>query len=381
MFIATYGTTPYEDIKAAMDEGKAVIVKDGRIQYTVVSNSVDLWSAPAVFFGAMLDQYAAGFPKRSLISVRNVSGQGTIWDRISDSTLAIYDNLPIVAKYGSTSYSTINTAINDGRVVVLKKTNSAEDIDWAVYGGYNVYTDKNEHYFFGLGTDGQRYVYKVDNSNNWTSSAIDDSMFQKKLTAGEAILIDSDNVISNGSPVKFSSAIGNPDLSSCSTNVAAQRNGSHLTYTKMSFVNQYNNTGAYVLIPHDLGEGYLYIADNYISVKTIEAPPKKPVVRSNIAFSSSGSTDSTSTWTSPTISSPSGAEAMMMYSIYVQGSTMTASDTWDVKINGSNWTTGIRGNFSSFVCMVPVSGVTFTVTGPKGINTPKISYVIFQEWV
>ena len=203
----------------------------------------------------------------------------------------------------------------------------------------------------------------------------------KEYTAGESINISSDNVISNGSPVKFSSAIGNPDLSYCSTNVAAQRNGNSLTYTKMTFVNQYNNTGAFVLIPHNLGEGYLYIADNYLSVKTIDAPPKKPVVRPNIAFSSSGSTDTTSTWTSPTITAPSGAEAMMMYSIYVNGSNMTASDTWDVKINGSNWTTGIRGNFSSFTCMVPVSGVTFTVTGPKGINAPRISYVLFQEWV
>ena len=241
----------------------------------------------------------------------------------------------------------------------------------------------------------------VSASDVFYSQADADDKFQKKLiqgegiildsdgnisavvntyTAGDAILIDSDNVISNGSPVKFSSAIGNPDLSSCKTNVAAQRNGKSLTYTKMTFVNQYNNTGSFVLIPHGLGEGYLYIADNYISVKTIDAPPKKPVVRSNIAFSSSGTTESTSTWTSPTISSPSGAEAMMMYIIYVQGATMTASDTWDVKINGSNWTTGIRGNFSSFVCMVPVSGVTFTVTGPKGINAPKISYVIFQEW-
>lgn len=98
------------------------------------------------------------------------------------------------------------------------------------------------------------------------------SAFVNEYTAGDAILIDSDNVISNGSPVKFSSAIGNPDLSPCSTNVAAQRNGKSLTYTKMSFVNQYGNTGAFVMIPHDLGEGYLYIADNYISVKTIEAP-------------------------------------------------------------------------------------------------------------
>lgn len=202
-----------------------------------------------------------------------------------------------------------------------------------------------------------------------------------EYTAGEAIDISSENVISNGSPVKFSSVLGNPDLSPCSTNVAAQRNGNSLAYTKLSFVNQFNNTGSFVLIPQDLGEGYLYIADNYISVKPAEEPPKKPVVRSNLAFSSSGTTDSTSTWTSPTITSPSGAEAMMMYNIYVQGSTMTASDTWDVKINGSNWTTGIRGNFSSFVCMVPVNGVTFTVTGPKGINAPKISYVLFQEWL
>ena len=194
----------------------------------------------------------------------------TAWDRFS--LASDVNGVSLVVNYGENNYTEINTAINNGRVVVLKKTNSTEDIDWAVYGGYNVYTDKAEHYFFGLGTDGQRYVYKVDNSNNWTSSAIDDSIFQKKLTAGDAILIDSDNVISNGSPVKFSSAIGNPDLSPCSTNVAAQRNGNHITYTKMSFVNQYGNSGSFVLIPHDLGEGYLYIADNYISVKTIEAP-------------------------------------------------------------------------------------------------------------
>lgn len=94
----------------------------------------------------------------------------------------------------------------------------------------------------------------------------------KEYTAGEAININSENVISNSSPVKFSSAIGNPDLSPCSTNVAAQRNGNSLTYTKMTFVNQYGNTGAFVLIPHNLGEGYLYLADNYLSVKAIDAP-------------------------------------------------------------------------------------------------------------
>lgn len=238
----------------------------------------------------------------------------------------------------------------------------------------------------------------VANSNVFYSQQDADNKFQKKLTAGDnitltsdgvisaadaptytagtAIDIDSDNVISNASPVMFSSAIGNPDLSPCSANILAQRNGNNKTYTMARFVNEYGNSGSFVLIPLNLSEGYLYIADNYLSVKTI----KLPVVRSNVAFSATSTTDTTSTWTSPTISSPSGATATMSYSIYVHGSDMTESDQWDVQINGSNWMTGIRGNFSSYVCAVPASGITFTVTGPRGIEAPRISYVIFQEW-
>jgi hypothetical protein len=122
-------------------------------------------------------------------------------------------------------------------------------------------------------TEGElTWIRSVLNSDVFYPQTNADNKFQKKLTAGDSILIDSDNVISNCSPVKFSSVIGNPDLSYCSTNVAAQRNGNSLTYTEMSFVNQYNNTGSFVLIPYGLGEGYLYIADNYISVKTIDSP-------------------------------------------------------------------------------------------------------------
>lgn len=175
VFIATYGTTSYEDIKAAITAGKAVIMKDGITQYSVVSNSEDLWSAPAIFFGAIRDEYTSSFPRRSLISVRNVSGQGTVWYRHYDSRIAMYEHLPLVATYGSTSYSTINSAINGGRVVVMKKTNSPEDIDWAVYGGHDVYPDVNEHYFYSLGTGGQRYIYTVNSSNNWSTFPIDEN--------------------------------------------------------------------------------------------------------------------------------------------------------------------------------------------------------------
>lgn len=266
----------------------------------------------------------------------------------------------------------------------------------------------------------------VTNNDVFYSKTIADGKFQKTLTpgdnitidsdgvisaadaptytAGTAIDIDSDNVISNASPVMFSSVLGNPDVSPCSANILAQRNGNSLTYTMARFVNEYGNSGEFLLIPLNLGEGYLHIADNHLSVKdgipsassvdsdkvlTVDSdgnpswanPPKKPVVRSNVAFSATSTTDTTSTWTSPTISAPSGATAMMSYHIYVHGADMTESDQWDVKINGSNWMTGLRGNFSSYVCSVPASGITFTVTGPRGIEAPRISYVIFQEWV
>lgn len=175
VFIATYGSTSYEDVKAAIDEGKLVFLKDGRIQYTVVSNWIDMQSIPAVLFGAMVDQWQVGFPKRSFITVRNVSGQGTEWKRWATDRIALYDNLPLMATYGSTSYSDITTAINGGRVVVMKKTNSPEDIDWAVYGGHDVYPDTNEHYFYSLGTGGQRCIYTVNSSDNWSMFPIDEN--------------------------------------------------------------------------------------------------------------------------------------------------------------------------------------------------------------
>ena len=184
-------------------------------------------------------------------------------------------------------------------------------------------------------TEGElTWIRSVLNSDVFYPQTNADNKFQKKLTAGDNINITSDGVISAEG--------GLPSASSVDSD-------------KVLTVDSDGNP-------------------------SWSNPPKKPVVRSNVAFSATSTTETTSTWTSPTISAPSGGNAMIMYSIYVQGPNLTESDTWDVKVNGSNWTTGIRGNFSSFVCMVPVSGVTFTVTGPKGINAPRISYVLFQEW-
>lgn len=64
VFIATINSTSYDDIKAALDAGKVVIAKDGRIQLGVVSSWTDMWGNPAVIFGVMADQGQYGYPKR-----------------------------------------------------------------------------------------------------------------------------------------------------------------------------------------------------------------------------------------------------------------------------------------------------------------------------
>ena len=184
-------------------------------------------------------------------------------------------------------------------------------------------------------TEGElTWIRSVLNSDVFYPQTNADNKFQKKLTAGDNINITSDGVISAEGGIPSASSVDSDKV----LTVGSDGNP------------QWSN------------------------------PPKKPVVRSNVAFSATSTTETTSTWTSPTISSPSGGNAMMIYSIYVQGPNLTESDQWDVKINGSNWTTGIRGNFSSYACVVPASGVTFTVTGPYGIVAPRISYVLFQEW-
>lgn len=111
------------------------------------------------------------------------------------------------------------------------------------------------------------------------------------------------------------------------------------------------------------------------------APKRLPMVRSNIAFTETASDSTTRTWTSPTIVSPSGEWAWMHYDLYVSGTSFDSTQKWDVQINGSNWTTGIYGNWSTYVCGVPASGLVFTLTTPLSVTNARISYILYQDWV
>lgn len=106
-----------------------------------------------------------------------------------------------------------------------------------------------------------------------------------------------------------------------------------------------------------------------------------PTIRSNVAFTRGTPSGSTVDWTSPTIHSPDDTQwSMLSYSIYVDG--ILPTEEWGVKNNGSNWTTGIYGNFSTYICMIPPSqGVTFTVTTPTTVDGVRFSYMIHQYYV
>lgn len=71
--------------------------------------------------------------------------------------------------------------------------------------------------------------------------------------------------------------------------------------------------------------------------------------------------------------------AGMQYTIYVNGSSFDPTEKWDVKLNGSNWTTGIHGNFSTYTCNIATDGITFTVYTSHNISSVRMSYVIFPQ--
>lgn len=104
-----------------------------------------------------------------------------------------------------------------------------------------------------------------------------------------------------------------------------------------------------------------------------------PIIRQNIALTKESTVDGIVTWKSDVIKA--SKYAAMQYIIYVSGASFTESDKWDVILNGSNWTTGIRGNFSTYMCTVPAdTGVVFTVKTPVTVTNVRICYIMFEEW-
>lgn len=93
VFVAKFNVTTYDEIKAAIDAGKAVIALNGKIQYNVVSDYTEMWGDPCFFFGCMADQPQGGYPKRSMYYVRKNSDNTTTWVQREDASIALKSDL------------------------------------------------------------------------------------------------------------------------------------------------------------------------------------------------------------------------------------------------------------------------------------------------
>ena len=164
LFVATFNVTPFDDIKAAIDAGKAVIARSGRIQYSVCSTVTELWGAPCIFFEAIIDQYQVGFPARSLVACRRISDASTEWRGMGGGELALQSN--------------VNSALNAKQNKLTAGANITIDSDGVI-----------------SATGGPSYTAgeNIDIDSDGVISAPD---VQKKLTAGEGINLDSDGNIS-----------------------------------------------------------------------------------------------------------------------------------------------------------------------------------------
>ncbi len=84
------------------------------------------------------------------------------------------DSNVFVAEYGTTTYAEVEEALGYGKIVSMRLEESPEEILGAQYGGYFVYPDVNEYYFFALGNGGQKKIYRLTSENQWSTFSPDE---------------------------------------------------------------------------------------------------------------------------------------------------------------------------------------------------------------
>jgi len=84
------------------------------------------------------------------------------------------DSNVFIAEYGTTTYAEVENALSFGKIVSMRREESPEEILGAQYGGYFVYPDVNEYYFFALGQGGQKKIYRLNSADEWSTFSPDE---------------------------------------------------------------------------------------------------------------------------------------------------------------------------------------------------------------
>ncbi len=126
---------------------------EGTIEWTRTIDKYDVWYSQADADNIFQKKLTAG--RHIYIDSDNViSGEGVF-----------------AAEYGETTFAQVQDALANGDHLVMTLNGGVGECSYACYGGFNSYPDMDEYYFFSLGKGGQRTIYRLNNSNQWSTYA------------------------------------------------------------------------------------------------------------------------------------------------------------------------------------------------------------------
>ena len=109
------------------------------------------------------------------------------------------DSNLFIAEYGTTTYNEVAEALGYGKTVTMRLEESQESILGAQYGGFFVYPDVNEYYFFALSNGGNKTIYRLNSNDEWTTYSPNE-LAEKVFIAvyNNTLFRDIKNAIANG---------------------------------------------------------------------------------------------------------------------------------------------------------------------------------------
>lgn len=109
------------------------------------------------------------------------------------------DSNLFIAEYGSTTYNEVTEALGYGKTVTMRLEETQEAILGAQYGGFFVYPDVNEYYFFALSNGGNKTIYRLNSNDEWTTYSPNELAEKVFIAVYNVTLFrDIKNAITNG---------------------------------------------------------------------------------------------------------------------------------------------------------------------------------------
>ena len=158
---------------------------EGEIAWTRTVDKYDVWYSQADADNIFQKRLTAG-------ENIHIDSDNVISADQGDSNL-------FIAEYGSTTFNEVTEALGYGKTVTMRLEETQESILGAQYGGFFVYPDVNEYYFFALSNGGNKTIYRLNSNDEWTTYSPDELSEKVFIAVYNVTLFrDIKNAITNG---------------------------------------------------------------------------------------------------------------------------------------------------------------------------------------